>query len=230
MHGRVYRPGNRLYAGGTSGRIADQTQAAFTSIIMVEAGPIIASVPTPSHRAEVPMVDHQSENQWRTLWQRIKAQGDPHPPYHDLVQRLAEPHRAYHTMRHIRHCLAEMACVRHLAAHPDAMEMALWYHDAIYDTHATDNEAQSAALAAHRLRDASVPDAFVQMVGYLIMATQHHAMAEDPDTRLLVDIDLAILGQPAHLFNVYEQQIRQEYAWVPHTAFRVGRMRILGAF
>jgi predicted metal-dependent HD superfamily phosphohydrolase len=133
-------------------------------------------------------------------------------------------------MRHILHCFDEMACVRHLAAHPDAMEMALWYHDAIYDTHATDNEAQSATLAAHRLRDASVPETFVQMVVRLIMATQHHAGAEDLDTRLLVDIDLAILGQPVHLFDVYEQHIRQEYAWVPHEAFLKGRTKILRAF
>ena len=176
------------------------------------------------------MIDHQPEAQWNALWKRIEAQGDAYPPYHDLEQRLAEPHRAYHTMRHILHCLDEMGPVRHLAVHPDAMEMALWYHDAIYDTHATDNEEQSAALAAHILRDASVPETFVQKVVCLIMATKAHTAAEDQDTRLLVDIDLAILGQPAPIFDVYEQQIRQEYAWVPHTAFLQGRTRILHSF
>lgn len=176
------------------------------------------------------MGDHQPEAQWSALWERIKAQGDAHPPYHDLAQRLAEPHRAYHTMRHILHCLDEMARVRHLATHPDAMEMALWYHDAIYDTHATDNEEQSATLAAQILRDASVPEVFVQTVVRLIVATKDHTVAEDPDTRLLVDIDLAILGQPAPIFDAYEQHIRQEYAWVPREAFLEGRMRILHSF
>jgi predicted metal-dependent HD superfamily phosphohydrolase len=176
------------------------------------------------------MVDHQPEAQWSALWERIKAQGDAYPPYHDLAQRLAEPHRAYHTMRHIRHCLDEMGRVRHLAAHPDAMEMALWYHDAIYDTHAADNEDQSAALAARILRAASVPETFVQKVVRLIMATKAHTVAEDLDTRLLVDIDLAILGQPAPIFDAYEQHIRQEYAWVPHAAFLEGRTRILHSF
>src|SRR5436309_12324298 len=92
------------------------------------------------------MVDYQPETQWITLWQRIAAQGDPHLPYHDLAQRLAEPHRAYHTMRHILHCFDEMARVRHLAAHPDAMAMALWYHDAIYDTHVMASLAKTALL------------------------------------------------------------------------------------
>jgi predicted metal-dependent HD superfamily phosphohydrolase len=176
------------------------------------------------------MRDHQPEAQWRALWERIKAQGDAHPPYHDLAQRLAEPHRAYHTMRHILHCLDEMGRVRHLAAHPDAMAMALWYHDAIYDTHAADNEEQSAALAAQLLRDASVAETFVQKVVRLIMATKDHTAAEDQDTRLLVDIDLAILGQSAPIFDAYERHIRQEYAWVPHAAFLEGRTRILRAF
>jgi predicted metal-dependent HD superfamily phosphohydrolase len=176
------------------------------------------------------MVDHQPETQWITLWQRIAAQGDPLPPYHDLAQRLAEPHRAYHTMCHIQHCLDEMAQVRPLAAHPDAMEIALWYPDAVYDTHATDNEAQSTTLVAQILRDASLSETFVQMVVRLIMATQHHAVTEDSDTRLLVDIDLAILGQPAQIFDAYEHHIRQEYAWVSHDAFLEGRARILRSF
>ena len=176
------------------------------------------------------MGDYQPEVQWNALWERIKAQGDAHPPYHDLAQRLAEPHRAYHTVHHILHCLDEMARVRHLAADPNAMEMALWYHDAIYDTHATDNEEQSAALAAHILRHASIAEPFVQRVIRLIMATKDHTGVADPDTRLLVDIDLAILGQPESLFDAYEQQIRQEYTWVPHAAFLEGRTRILLSF
>ena len=177
------------------------------------------------------MVDHQPETQWDALWKRIEAYGDPHPPYHDLAQRLAEPHRAYHTMRHIQHCLEEMARVRPLAAQPDAMEMALWYHDAIYETHAADNEEQSATLAAHTLRHAAVPEAFVQTVMRLILATKHHTAVDgDPDTRLLVDIDLTVLGQPAPIFDTYEAHIRQEYAWVPDQAFREGRGKIVRAF
>jgi len=92
------------------------------------------------------------------------------------------------------------------------------------------NEAQSATLAAQILRDASVPETFVEMVSRLIMATQHHAVAEDPDTRLLIDIDLAILGQLAPIFDAYERHIRHEYAWVPHDAFLEGRTKILRAF
>jgi predicted metal-dependent HD superfamily phosphohydrolase len=92
------------------------------------------------------------------------------------------------------------------------------------------NEAQSATLAARVLHDISVLETVVEMVVRLIRATQHHAVAADPDTRLLVDIELAILGQPAPIFDTYEQQRRQEYAWVSHEAFREGRTKILRAF
>src|SRR5215471_12708356 len=62
------------------------------------------------------------------------------------------------------------------------------------------------------------------------MATKDHRGAEAPDTRLVVDIGLAILGQPSPIFDAYERQIRQEYAWVPQAAFLEGRTRILHAF
>ena len=66
---------------------------------------------------------------------------------------------------------------------------------------------QSPALAAQILRDASVAETFVQKVVRLIMATKDHTAAEDQDTRLLVDIDLAILGQSAPIFDAYERQV-----------------------
>jgi len=64
--------------------------------------------------------------------------------------------------------------------------------------------------------------AVVQTVLHFIGATKHHTVAEDLDTRLLIDIDLAILGQAAPLFDAYERHIRQEYAWMPHDAFLEG--------
>lgn len=83
---------------------------------------------------------NKNQQHWLALWQRIGAHGDPHAVYNDLVTRYSESHRAYHTLAHIQHCLDEFEQVRHLIANPDAVELALWYHDAIYDTKAKDNE------------------------------------------------------------------------------------------
>jgi predicted metal-dependent HD superfamily phosphohydrolase len=62
------------------------------------------------------------------------------------------------------------------------------------------------------------------------MATKHDAMPDSTDSRLLVDIDLAILGAPVERFDEYERQVRQEYSWVPDALFRRKRREILEAF
>ena len=164
------------------------------------------------------------------LWQRMGAQGSAIDVYEDLVARYSQMDRAYHTLEHIGHCLDEFELVRHLAGQPDAVELALWFHDAVYDAKATNCEARSAALAEEMVRSAVLPDELGATVAGLIMATKHSAIPADSDTRLLVDIDLSILGQPEGRFDQYEREIRQEYAWVPEDAFVAARTAILAAF
>ena len=81
-----------------------------------------------------------------------------------------------------------------------------------YDSHRSDNEDASARLAAAALAQLGVPGQTVHDVTELILATRHRAVPSDPDSALLVDIDLAILGQAADVFDAYEEAIRVEYA------------------
>lgn len=164
------------------------------------------------------------------LWQRIRAHGNPHVVYNDLITRYSEPHRAYHTLAHIQHCLDEFEQVRHFITNPNAVELSLWYHDAIYDTRVKDNEEKSAALVRTMIQNASLPDAFGQFVANCIVATKHMTIPIDPDIRFLVDIDLSSLGQPEGMFSENARQIRKEYEWVPEDAFAIGRSAILKSF
>ncbi|HEY4514613.1 MAG TPA: N-methyl-D-aspartate receptor NMDAR2C subunit [Candidatus Paceibacterota bacterium] len=170
------------------------------------------------------------EQRWTTLWKRLGARGEVNTVYKNLALRYSEPHRAYHTLEHIGHCLDEFEQIRHLATNPDAVELALWYHDAIYDTKAKDSEERSAVLALEMARDASLPDNFGQSVANLILATKHSDSPTDPDAQLLVDIDLSILGRSEKKFDEYELQVRREYEWVPKNAFVTGRSAILKSF
>ena len=170
------------------------------------------------------------EQRWTALWQRLGAQGDANAVYDNLIARYSEPHRAYHTLEHIGHCLDEFEQVRNLATNPDAVELALWYHDAIYDTKAKDSEERSAALVVEAVRNVSLSDNFGQLVANLIIATKHTAAPTDPDVQLLVDIDLSILGQTGDKFDEYERQVRKEYEWVAEDAFVAGRSSILKSF
>jgi len=167
---------------------------------------------------------------WTNLWQRLSGCASPGPIFEELVQAYQQPHRAYHTLDHIHDCLTQFDLVRHLTQIPDEVEFALWCHDVIYNPHAADNEAQSAAWAMRVLREADVADEVIARMTALILATQHYTLSNDPDAALVVDIDLSILGQPVIEFDRYEAAIRQEYEWVPEVAYRQARLRILEGF
>jgi len=171
-----------------------------------------------------------SEASWRSLWTRLKGRGDSGPEYVDLCRRYAEPHRAYHTLAHIRHCLEEFEPARSLAPHPEAVELAIWYHDAVYATRATDNEERSAELLMDSARKAALPEEWAHKAADLVLASKHREPPADPDAQLFVDVDLAILGQPWERFAEYEKAIRKEYEWVPSWLFARKRAAVLKAF
>jgi predicted metal-dependent HD superfamily phosphohydrolase len=170
------------------------------------------------------------KDRWIKFWAAAGATGDPEPEWRTLAARYAEPHRAYHTLAHIGHCLDEFEEVRGLAADPVAVELALWYHDAVYDPRATDNETRSAELARGAAGAMGLAREQAERAAALILVSTHQAQAEDPDAQLFADIDLSILGRPSAIFAEYERQVRVEYAWVPEPAFRAGRSAILKSF
>ncbi len=150
--------------------------------------------------------------------------------YDRLTKAYAEPQRHYHNLQHISECLVEFDQVRSLAKQPIAVEFALWFHDAVYNPKAGDNEEQSAALARQCIDECEIPGTLSDKVVRLIMATKHHNLGADLDMELMVDIDLSILGRDEKRFNEYEKQIRQEYAWVPVEVFAFKRAEILQGF
>jgi predicted metal-dependent HD superfamily phosphohydrolase len=167
---------------------------------------------------------------WQTLWQRLGSKTEAAPIFAELTARYAEPQRAYHTLAHIIDCLAQFDAAQHLAKRPDEVEAAIWFHDVIYDSHASDNEAASADWAAERLQNGGIGADRVDRIIELILATRHTAVPTEADTQLLIDIDLSILGRAPVEFDEYERQVRQEYSWVSEPAFRQGRAQILENF
>jgi len=167
---------------------------------------------------------------WRRCTSALAPRTIAGSVFDQLLARYSEPHRKYHTLQHLTECLAHVEAVRHLAEHPGEVEIALWFHDGIYDTHRHDNERQSADWARAVLDRHDAAPAAVQRVDELIMATCHSALPVTPDAQLLVDIDLSILGALPQRFAEYEEQIRQEYAFVPEDIFRNKRGEILQAF
>lgn len=152
-----------------------------------------------------------------------------------LRARLADPGRAYHGQRHIDLLLALHAEIRdHLHA-PDAVQLAIWYHDAIYVPMSSQNEIESAGLLRAEMAGLADP-ALIETAAVLVLATRTHevpqgiAPALAADCAWFLDMDLSILGADAETFAWYDKAIRIEYAGVPEAEWRARRPRVLGSF
>jgi predicted metal-dependent HD superfamily phosphohydrolase len=167
---------------------------------------------------------------WRNCWQGIGASGSEAEVFRDLVERYGEPHRAYHTIEHVEECLDVFAWLRAEAVDPPEVEIAIWFHDAIYRTERKDNEERSAELAAAVLSRAEVPAQRIEAVRELILVTRHDAAPRTPDQAVLLDCDLAILGASPDRFAAYDAQIRREYRWVPGFLYSRERQKVLRSF
>jgi predicted metal-dependent HD superfamily phosphohydrolase len=171
-----------------------------------------------------------SPERWARLWRDVGAKDDGLVVYQELVSLYSEPHRHYHNLRHIAECLNEFDAARDLAQQPLVVELAIWFHDAIYDTRAADNEEKSAELAKTRISAAGGNGGLCEGVFALVMATKTHDPLLHPDAPLLVEIDLSILGKSEERFWEYESQILREYDWVPKGIFAAKRAEILEQF
>jgi len=162
---------------------------------------------------------------WDSLWRRLGGSAPP-GSFAELERLYGGSDRHYHGTQHILACLAHLDHLHDLAHEPAQVELALWLHDAIYDTHRQDNEAASAALARQWLTEAGLNqqgDALQE----LIMATCHQAGGLAGDAALVADIDLSILASAPSVYAEYQAAVRHEYAWVPEALFNAGRAKVL---
>ena len=169
-------------------------------------------------------------DRWTRVWRQVADTADTRPVFEELLSRYSEPHRYYHNLNHIAECLVEFDSARELARDPLAVELAIWFHDAVYDTRGSDNEEKSAELAKWCIEEAGGSSALPQSVIALVVATKTHDSSAHPDAPLLVDVDLSILGQRKERFDQYESQIRHEYDWVAESVFAAKRAQILEGF
>jgi predicted metal-dependent HD superfamily phosphohydrolase len=169
----------------------------------------------------------QLAERFSRLWRRLGAAGDGRAAFETLRQAYEEPHRHYHGLAHLLDCLEQLDSVRPAGPQRDLVEAALWFHDAVYDPRAADNEARSAELAMVALTDAGVPESRVREIVRLIRLTDHARPAEDESGALIGDVDLSILGREPTEFAEYERRIRAEYDWVAEPIFRANRATIL---
>lgn len=144
-----------------------------------------------------------------------------------LIAAWSEPHRSYHGLTHLAAVLGLVAQLDAAAADPAAVRLAAWYHDAVYDPTASDNEEVSAQRARAGLRGL-VPDERIDTVERLVRLTAgHDPEPDDADGAVLCDADLAVLAGPPDAYAAYASAVRTEYGHLSDEVFTAGRIAVL---
>ncbi len=166
-------------------------------------------------------------SRWNRLYAKFGCFGGPPDLMKSLVDRYSSPTRHYHNFDHVKHMLTFADGL----IESDELFVAILYHDAIYDPTGKDNEEQSAELAATILQNLAFPQAFIDEVSALILCTKAHVpLPMDPLSSIMIDADLAILGESEANYRTYADAIRKEYAFVPDDKYRAGRTQVLRRF
>ena len=146
----------------------------------------------------------------------------------DLLARWSEAHRKHHTVSHLHEMLDAIGVLADAGLEFDreAVELAAWFHDAIYEIGRDDNEDRSAELALELLASSPIRDE----VARLVRVTKTHTVAtDDINGAVLSDADLSVLGSEPLRYRAYAGAVREEYADVPDGVFKPARAQVLSA-
>jgi predicted metal-dependent HD superfamily phosphohydrolase len=166
------------------------------------------------------------------MWMRVSGR-EGRSVYETVAARYEEAHRHYHTLAHIAACLTELGQTQVDDESRNRIELAIWFHDAVYDVPAKNNEVRSAEFFKKIATEHGVEPTLTEDVIQMIKATAKHEIPPHCDTyamRLLLDIDLSILGATPERFQEYNENIRQEYASVPNLIYVMKRKQALRRF
>lgn len=164
---------------------------------------------------------------WNSIFPEQAAQ--------QLLQALLDaynaPGRHYHTAAHIAAMLRQSDACAHLLQDKPATDLAILYHDIVYDASRKDNEEASADRAAAELKQLGISDERIARVTELIHATKHHtAEGAINDLHYLLDFDLGALGGSQQTYDAYADGIRKEYSMYPDALYNPGRKAVLQHF
>jgi len=175
---------------------------------------------------------------WNNVWSRLGcniSENILEQHYNILISAYQEHQRYYHNLTHLNQVLVELDWAKNKKTELTdqeyaELEIALWFHDVIYDPQKLDNEHQSALLFESFVQNIGLDQKIIQKISNLIILTANHRSATSPQEQLLVDCDLAILGASPDIFFKYDQNIRKEYSFVDDRIYQNARIEVLNKF
>lgn len=168
----------------------------------------------------------------QALWQEFAPQAGElaDKNFKRLLRKYGEFHRRYHTSEHLAEVFVHFEKNRAAFRDPQAVALALFFHDAIYEIRGRDNEERSARFAREVLTEMGAEADLANRVAELVAMTKNHtASASDTDAALMMDIDMAILGASRERYKKYAADVEAEYtSRLTQQEYRAGRQHFLG--
>jgi predicted metal-dependent HD superfamily phosphohydrolase len=150
-----------------------------------------------------------------------------------LTRNYNSSERHYHNLSHIQKMLETLSIFENKLSNTDAVYFAVWFHDVVYNSKASDNEEQSASYATRELQKLNADLFLIKTVNDLILRTKNHTVIENDestDLKMFLDTDLVILGSSREEYILYMDGVRKEYGHVPGILYRIGRKKIMKKF
>jgi predicted metal-dependent HD superfamily phosphohydrolase len=144
-----------------------------------------------------------------------------------VIAAWSEPHRRYHDLSHLAAVLGLVDVLAPAADDADAVRLAAWYHDVVYDPRSPENEARSAGRARAGLRGLVATERLAEVERLVLLTVDHDPGPDDADGAVLCDADLAVLAAPPDAYAGYASAVRAEYGHLSDADFTAGRIAVL---
>lgn len=155
-----------------------------------------------------------------------------------IKSHYSESHRFYHTLSHLEDMFNILELINATIKSRVVVNLAIFFHDIIYNPTSTTNEEGSANLfkslfqlsideqeeikktEINEQQDHAVDD-YIDMMNqvyhYIILTKSHNVQADshDSDLQYFIDADMSILGRDRAVYSKYANAIRQEYCHIP---------------
>ena len=184
----------------------------------------------------------------------------PNNIFRIVSHKYTETHRFYHDVSHINNMcsLLMMSDVRDDIKRNTALQLAILFHDVIYDPKSSENEENSVRFMFSLIDllgmsgigtggDICDPEVLEQ-AAFMILSTKKHVLTKDEDaegiyddypdlkelTSIFLDLDLSVFNpdryESGYVMDDYEDRIRKEYRFVPDEEYYPARIKILQSF
>ncbi len=147
--------------------------------------------------------------------------------FNEIKIQYSSKDRAYHNLTHIAESLKEYD---NFNSYSPKIELAIWYHDVIYNPKRNDNEEKSSEFAKNQLINMNINHSLINDSIRIINSTKHTFVLSNLDEMIMSDIDLSIFGKDKQRLMQYEEGIRFEHGFVPENVYRIERAKILRRF